>query len=175
MGKTESYKKQLSIGESFKKASKEEDEDNELKSRVKNSEIDLIRGLDHHNVTADLLPCLVNWLKSHFSGEDSYKVVDSVSISKTKGRYIAQHGIAKTYREETVEKAINCDGFSIGFDESEMNKNTVLEIILVLATKGVGIEMRHYRTVSLEGGDAETIVNAIKDELEGDNIAGRKS
>ena len=36
LGKTESFTKQLSIAESFKKASKEEDEDNELKSRVKN-------------------------------------------------------------------------------------------------------------------------------------------
>ena len=168
--KTDKYKKQLSISESLKIAEKEDESSIALKTKVQNFEIDLIRRLDHHNITPDFLPCLVNCVKTHLADDDCLKIVDNVSIGKSKGRYIAQHGIAKTYKEETVTKLQNCDGFSIGFDESEMNKITELEIIVILSTKGIGIEMRHYRTLALESGDAETITNAIKDQLDEDKI-----
>ena len=172
--KTDKYKKQLSISESLKKAEKEDESTSSLKTKVQNFEIDLIRRLDHHNITPDFLPCLVNCVKTHLADEDCLKIVDKVSIGKSKGRYIAQHGIAKTYKEETVIKLRNCDGFSIGFDESEMNKITELEIIVILSTKGVGIEMRHYRTLALEAGDAETITDTIKDQLDEDKIPWRE-
>ena len=37
----------------------------------------------------------------------------------------------------------DCDAFSIGFDESEVNKNHECEVLVMLSTKEEGIEMRY--------------------------------
>ena len=170
MKKAEKYKKQLNIAESFKVSAGEDEAEKEFKKKVQNFEIDLNRRLIHHNVTLEFLPCIVDCLKTHLSGVDSQKIVEKVSLGVSKGRYVAKFGIAKTYFEETVEKLKTCDGFSVGFDESEINKLTELIILVVLADKNGGIELRHYRTVELAAKDAETITNTIVEQFEADQI-----
>ena len=54
-----------------------------------------------------------------------------------------------------------CDAFSVGFDESEVNKEHEFEIMMNLSMPVEGIRLRHYRTVALDGTDAESIVNTL--------------
>ena len=169
MKKTAKYKKQLSIAESMKRSAAEGHTESELKKSVLNFEIDLNRRLDRHNVPKDFMPCIVNCIKTHLSGDDGPKIVEKLSIGATKARYMAKHGIAKTYQSETVMKLKSCDGFSVGFDESEINKITELEVLVLIADE-TGIELRHYHSIELDGGDAKTITNSLVAQFEEDKI-----
>merc|ERR1711978_361400 len=97
-----------------------------------------------------------------------------MSLGRNKGQYISEHGIAKTYLEETILKLQTCDGFSVGFDESEINKFTELQVMVILAEKSNGIELRHYRTLNLDGGDAESITAALVEQFDEDRIPWRE-
>ena len=112
--------------------------DSVLKKIIKKFEVDLNRQLDSHNVPFVFVDCLVDCLKSHLSEES--QIVAGVKLARTKAVYIAKHGIAKTFHEETIRKLQECDGFSIGFDESEMNKVHECEIMVMVALKETGIE-----------------------------------
>ena len=168
--KQEKHKKQLSIAETFKAVEIENGTEQELKLKVQNFEIDLVRRGIAHNIPPRFFDCLTETLHKHLNNNDAKDIVAKMKLNKTKVSYVAQYGISKTYFEETVHKLQICDGFSIGFDESEMNKVHELEILVVIANKETGIELRHYRTVALDGTDAETIADTITDQLEEDKI-----
>ena len=68
----------------------------------------------------------------------------------------------------------DCDAFSIGFDESEINKHNECEVMVNTSDKEEGIELRHYRTLSLEATDAASIVEAIMEELDDDGIGWKE-
>ena len=153
----------------MKRSATEDHTESNLKSSVLNFEIDLIRRVDRHNVSEDFLPCIVNCIKKHLSGEEAPKIVEKLSIGATKGRYIAKHGVAKTYQAETVMKLQSCDGFSVGFDESEVNKISELEVLVVIADE-TGIELRHYHSIELHGVDAKTITDSLVAQFEEDKI-----
>ena len=140
--------------------------------KVKRFEIDLTRRLDRHNVPFGFIDCLVDCLKSHLNEES--KIVQRTKLSRSKAIYISRDGIGKTYLEETISKLRECDGFSIGFDESEMNKNHEFEVMVNLSMNDSGIELRHYRSLSLEGTDAETIVDTLTEQLDEDNVPWRQ-
>ena len=161
MKRVDKASKQLTIAASFKQVADEDDHENDLKQKTHDFEIDLVRRLDRHFVSLEVLPCLVQCLKTHLSTEEGRQIVEKMSLGADKGRYISEHGIAKTYLEETILKLQTCDGFSVGFDESEVNKLTELQVMVILAEKDHGIEMRHYRTLNLDGGDAESITAAL--------------
>ena len=73
----------------------------------------------------------------------------------------------------TISKLKVCDGFSIGFDESEVNKESECETMVILSLKETGIELRHYRTIDLYATDAETIVNSLLDQMDEDQVPWR--
>ena len=77
-----------------------------------------------------------------------------MALHKTKGRYVVRHGIGPTYMKGTVELLRECDGFSVGFDESEVKKTSELEILVKVATKEGSVQPRHYRTLDLYAGTA---------------------
>ena len=166
--------KQLSIAASFKQAAAEDEHANVLKKKTRNFEIDLVRRLDRHFVSLEVLPCLVQCLKTHLNSEEGKQIVENMSLGADKGRYLSEHGIAKTYLEETILKLQTCDGFSVGFDESEVNKLTELQVMVILAEKSNGIELRHYRTLNLDGGDAESITAALVEQFDEDRIPWRE-
>ena len=76
--------------------------------------------------------------------------VQRMKLGRTKGHYYAAHGIGKTYQDETVRLLKECDAFSTGFDESEVNKTSEHEILVKLSHPVSGIELRHYRMIDLE-------------------------
>ena len=97
-----------------------------------------------------------------------------MSLSYGKADYIAKYGIGKTYFDETVQLLKSCDGFSIGLDESEINKNHECEVMVILSDKTVGIQLRHYKSISLDGTDADTIVKSLLGEMDDDQIPWRE-
>ena len=165
------HKRQLNLQESLSK----DEANNVLLKKTKMFEIDLVRRLDSHNVSRTFIQCLVECLKRHLGGENGSTIVDGISLSYGKADYIAKYGIGKTYFDETVQLLKSCDGFSIGFDESEINKNNECEVMVILSDKTVGIQLRHYKSISLDGTDADTIVKSLLGEMDDDQIPWRKN
>ena len=63
-----------------------------------------------------------------------------------------------------------CDCFVIGFDETEVNKISEMEVLVKIAHIKHGIQLHHYRTLDLENGTAPTIAETILDALKEDLI-----
>ena len=101
------------------------------------------------------------------------KILKKVELGRSKASYLAKNGIGKTYLDETIKKMQVSDGFSIGFDESEINKHHECEVMVMLSSKDNGIELRHYRTISLDATDAQTIVDTLLDQLDDYRIPWR--
>ena len=111
-----------------------------MKKKARRFEIDFTRRLDSHNAPTTIMKCLVDCIKTHLSGDDGSKIVSKIKLSKTKAEYLSKHGIAKTFLEETITKLQECDGFSIGFDHSEMNKNHKCGIMVMVSLKETGMK-----------------------------------
>ena len=172
--KVDLVSKQARIDDCLKQTGVTTEKEEILKRKIQAFEIDLVRRLDSHNVPPVITECLVDCIKSHAGGEGGGEVVDGLKLGRTKAEYLAKHGIAKTYFEETVGKLKHCDGFSIGFDESEMNKNHECEVMVMVSDKDTGIELRHYITLSLEGTDADTITRSLTDQMDDDKVPWRE-
>jgi hypothetical protein len=160
-------KKQLTIAESISGRAKASREEEQVKLKTKNFEIDLVRALGHHKIANAFLDCLQPILKKHCG--DSI-VVSKMKLHRSKGDYMAEHGIGKAYKDETVKLLRECDAFSIGFDESEVNKVCQLEILVKLSHKDYGITLRHYRTIDLEQGSAECLTETLLSSFDEDGI-----
>ena len=63
----------------------------------------------------------------------------------------------------------NCDAFSVGFDESEINKTSELEILVRISSPS-GLKLRHYRTLDLDSGTAENIARDLLTTLDEDGV-----
>ena len=83
-------------------------------------------------------------------------------------------GIGKTYREEMVLLLRKCDTFSIGFDESEINKTSQMEVLVKLAHPEYGIVLRHYRTIELQGVGAKEVTNTLIESSSLDGVDFKK-
>ena len=93
-----------------------------------------------------------------------------MTLGSTKARYLTLRGVGEHAELETIEKVKNCDAFSIGIDESEVNKISELEVMVKYSTEDGGSENKHLGCLDLEAGIAETITNTVFDFLEDKNI-----
>ena len=73
--------------------------------------------------------------------------------------------IARTYHQETVQLIRESEAFSLGFDESEMNKREEMEIVVKMAHREHGIITRHFKTVELDHADAEYITDTLLEQF----------
>ena len=162
---------QLTISESLSNLQKESKREDKLMDKVKEFEISLTRSLSNHNISMDFLDCIQEQLQKYCGDA---KVVTRMKLHRRKGEVMLRHGIAKTYQDETVQLLCNCDGFSVGFNESEVNKKSQLEIMVKVATKGNGIELRHYRTLDLASATASKIVEALIAQFDKDGVDYKK-
>ena len=144
--------------------------EDEIKEQTQLFSIDFVRRADRHNIPARATKCLVKCLKKHLSSENCKDVVQNLKLGTTKIGYTAKYGVAKTYTEETIRKLKSSDAFSIGFDESEINKNNECEVMINISDKDNGIELRHYKSLSLDETDAGCIVETITEELDDDGV-----
>ena len=168
MKKFNSKSRQLNLKEMVDGDEKEQ----ELQKKARQFEIDLTRRLESHYVSFSFMPCLIDCLKTNLGGESA--IVNKVELGRSKANYLAKFGIGKTNLDETIQKLRKCDGFSIGFDESEVNKNHECKIMVMLSMPETGIEPRHYRTISLDATDAESIVDALLEQMDDDQIPWRQ-
>ena len=138
-----------------------------MKKRTKEFEISIARSLSNHNVTAAFAECLQAQLKKHCG--DSV-VVERMKLGKRKAEVLVRQGVAPAYREETIALLQNCYAFSVGFDESEINKTSEMEIMVRIASNENKIELRHYRTLDLYSVTAENIVDDLLSLFDEDGI-----
>ena len=157
----------MSIAESLSSSHKEHEKEEKDKLQAREFEISLTRCLSNHKVCLGLLTCLQEQLKKYCS--DSV-VISRMQLTRVKGEYLLRHGISKSYKEETISILQKCDAFSVGFDESEINKTSELEIIVKASDKEDGILLRHYRTLDLFSGTADSIVRSLLGLFDKDGI-----
>ena len=163
--------RQRSVGDMLK-AQIDANVEDPAKAGAKKLEIQIVAALSRHQVSLNLVECLVPILKKCLP---DCATVQEIKLSREKARYISNKGIAPIFAAETIEKLKNCDAFVVGFDETAINKKEEMEIVFKIANPDGGIEMRHYKTVELEAGDAETITNTLLEAFEEDGIEYEKT
>ena len=146
--------------------------DKEARDKDKSEElgISLNRWASRHNVPFSTLECLGDILKKY--SDD--KVIQLLTLSKTKSEYVAAHGIGEYYLQDIIDKVKESDGISIGLDESAMNKREECEIVVKYSHPIHGVQTAHFKTVELEEGNAEYIVNMLLEAFEGEGIDFQK-
>ena len=98
----------------------------ELKQKAQDLEISLTRFLSKHVIPPTAADCLTQILKKFI---DDSEIVKKMTLGQEKARYLTDFGISEEYEEKTIQKLKECDAFSIGIDESEVNKRSELEMM----------------------------------------------
>ena len=98
------------------------------------------------------------------------KIVEKVKLSYEKARYLTIGGLGKHFENDIVEKLQSCDAFLCSIDESEVNKKSVMEIQVKFASERNGVESRHFASIDLEDGGAETITKTLTETFSEHNI-----
>ena len=142
------------------------DKDNQDKDKSEELGISITRWASRHNIPFRDLECLGDILKSHSND----KVIQMLTLSKSKSEYVAVHGISEHYLLDIIEKIKESDGISIGLDESAMNKREECEIVVKYSHPVHGVQTAHFKTIELEHGDAEYIFNMLIEAFEGEGI-----
>ena len=162
---------QITLEQSLAAASAHEREKEEIDRKRREFENCLVRSLSNHNVCMRFLDCLAESLKKYCG--DS-KVVKGLTLHRYKGEVKARNGIGKSYQEEAILMMRTCDAFSIGFDESEINKTSEMEIMANIAVPGQCVQLRHYRTLDLDSGTTASIVASLLGQFAEDGIDYKK-
>ena len=170
-GSSASVASQKTLEDMFNAQEATNHEQEAAKIKAKKLEIQIVAALSRHQISLNVVECLIPILKNNLPDCD---IVQEMRLGREKARYIANKGIAPIFAAETVEKLKICDAFVVGFDETCINKKEEMEIIVKIATDDGGIEMRHYKTIDLQGGDAETITNTLLEAFEDDGIEYEK-
>ena len=133
--------------------------------KAKKLEVMLLQSFSRHDIAPSYLECLIPLLKEYAADSHTIKALE---LGTTKAAYVIKHGIAPAYHDE-VSSALRKEVFSLGVDESEINHISELEIGVQYPTE-LGIEFRHFKTIDLEDGRAETITETVKGAFEDENI-----
>lgn len=147
------------------------EEEGEVKSKARDFEIALVQALGRHDVPCRVVECVAGVVKDYVTDSE---IVKEVKLGRTKVLYTTEHGLGAMYEEETVKKLKECDAFGVAFDESEVNKKSELVITVKISSKEEDVETRHYKSIDLEAGDAETITNAVLDTFIEDKVDFKK-
>ena len=142
-------------------------EENEVKEKATDFEIALATFYGVHGIPLTSIKCLVDLIKNAVPESEMLR---KVKLGETKAHYLINQGIGKEYSEKTVDKLKHCIAFGASIDESEVNKVSQMEITVKVATKE-GVEYRHFKTLDLEAGDAQTITDTFVDAFEDENIS----
>ena len=145
----------------------ESKENNKLNQQSSDLEIALCVYLSRHDIPPRKAADLVEILKKYVT--DS-KIIENVKLSDEKARYLTIHGLGKQFESETIKKLQKCDAFSCSIDESEVNKRSVFEIQVKIASEENGLESRHFEAIDLPAGDAGTITETLLETFKDNNI-----
>ena len=133
-------------------------EGDEIKKQVSDLEIALALIFSRHNIQFKFINCLVDILKKYIPDSE---IIKQVKLGETKMSYLVNHGIGSFCENVTIDKLKNCIAFGASLDESEVNKENELEIIVNMVTKENGIESCHFTMIDLDGGTAQTITDTF--------------
>ena len=140
----------------------------ELAKRTKSKEfqLELVRSMSRHRIPFEYIDCLVPIMKKYINDD----IVQNLKLHHSKGVYLVKNAVGKSYHDETVQLLKECDAFVVGFDETEINKTSELEVLVKIAHQSHGIQLLHFQTIALESGHAETIINSLLDAFRDDGI-----
>ena len=117
---------QLTLEESLSDSLSTKTAQTEKAKKVKEFTLDLVRSLPRHRIPFEYMDCLGAILKKHLSDE----LVQDLKVHHMKAAYLTKHAISESYQRETVRLLHGCDAFTLGFDETEINKISELELLV---------------------------------------------
>lgn len=123
---------------------------------MRSLELYVVRSQSRLRISFEYVNCLQAPLKKH--GQDD--LIQKMKLHCTKVTYLATNAIGNS-EEEAIDLFKQCPAFAIGFDESEVNKTSELEILVKIAT----------RVNNLECSNANAIINTIIETFEDDGIS----
>ena len=142
-------------------------ETDEKKEKAKDLEIALCLSLARHSIPPNFVDCLIDVLKTHIIDSE---IVQNVQMGRTKASYLIEYGLGPHFAEETNKMLSSCNAFSLALDESEVKKETELEIMVHVAGDNGTVNIRHFTCIDLPNTEAETITEAALDSLRSENI-----
>ena len=101
----------------------------ELEDKTQELEIAITLLLARHSVPSTVVDCIMSTLKEKVT--DS-QIIANVKLGREKARYLTEHGLGEYFEEETIKKLRSCDAFGVAMDESEVNKQSELEVICII-------------------------------------------
>ena len=156
------------IPEFLERGQSEEIKKAEINQQAEDLTIKLVRHAAVHDHPFESLECLVKILKDSVGDSE---VLQAVKLSETKARYVAKHGLALSYHDETVRLINESDAISVGWDESEIMKRSQGEIVVKMAHPEKGILTRHLVTKELDRADAEYLSGVLLDTFMEEGIS----
>ena len=137
---TNKHSKQTDIKDILSSSGNKEKE--AVLKKTKDFEIALVQFLARYHIPPSNAECLTVILNKFVTESD---IINKMKLGREKARYLTEYGIGEYYEEITHRKLKNCDTFSVGIDESEVNKKSELEMIVNVVTNN-GIENLHYKS-----------------------------
>lgn len=123
---------------------------------MRSLELYVVRSQSRLRISFEYVNCLQAPLKKHCQDD----LIQKMKLHCTKVTYLATNAIGNS-EEEAIDLFKQCPAFAIGFDESEVNKTSELEILVKIAT----------RVNNLECSNANAIINTIIETFEDDGIS----
>lgn len=123
---------------------------------MRSLELYVVRSQSRLRISFEYVNCLQAPLKKHCQDD----LIQKMKLHCTKMTYLATNAIGNS-EEEAIDLFKQCPAFAIGFDESEVNKTSELEILVKIAT----------RVNNLECSNANAIINTIIETFEDDGIS----
>lgn len=160
--------RQLTIQQAVKNQEEISEADRKRAHQLQVSQLLWSNSVHHHGLPSTFFDCSAELFSKMFP--DSKLAADwgkkgSTGMHRTKGDYMATHGIYPHNKEDLVEK-LQKSFFSINFDESSVLDRSQLDIN-VSFLENFQVMKQNFSTVSLEGGTtAQEIVDAVSYEFE---------
>ena len=162
-----------SIENSFKIATEKSSKKEQIKIQALKAEALLVNSVSNHCQSETLYDCFTNLFPVMFPDSE---VAKQMSIHRTKGGYILEHGIAPHYREKIVEQMRKYP-FSINYDEStiKVHKTQQVNINVSIRNKSDLIKKTNYTTLKVEEGTSgKELVEMVFNQFELDSIDKKK-
>ena len=162
--------KQLKIDEAVENLKNKNRSDDVLKNQIVRAETILASTIHSHGIPCLFFDCATDMVKRMFP--DS-KIAQGLNIARTKGTYLATHGIHRDLRTDLISK-MKKQFFSLNFDESSVLDTSQLNVVVSVFDESMKtVVKRNFTTISMEEGTtAEEIVEAVFGSLvtEGINL-----
>ena len=160
--------RQLSIKQAVKNQEDLTEADRKRSHQLQKSQLLWSNAVHFHRIASTFFDCSAELFPRMFP--DSKLAADwgkkgGPGMHRTKGDYLATHGIFLQNRETLIKNLQNCF-FSINFDESSILDKSVLDINVSYLVNYRVIK-QNFSAISLDGGTtAQEIVDAVTNELE---------